>query len=220
MTIREAVAGIALDEAQRLAGEYFAPSEKFPGTRAYTGAHFDTFAQDHNLTNTLTAPDLLAVQCLSVTVPPRAALGILGDSSQEISRLLSNICPELSIERIENEKEFEKHLGDDSPAQELWNLLRRNDRRDRRWGIGPTTASKILARKRPHLIPIEDSVVNQVTGIGGKNSWRQWWEALREDEFLAERASSVRSHVGQPRLSTLRTLDIVLWKWGVENGRN
>src|SRR5699024_11443115 len=92
-----------------------------------------------------------------------AALGILGDSSQEISRLLPDIGPELSIEKIKNEKEFEKHLGDDSPAQELWNLLRRNDRRDRRWGIGPTTASKIMARKRPHLIPIEDSVVNQVT---------------------------------------------------------
>lgn len=71
-----------------------------------------------------------------------------------------------------------------------------------------------MARKRPHLIPIEDSVVNREIGLGSQNSWRVWWEELRQDDYLVERATEVREHVDHSKLSTLRTLDIVLWKSG------
>src|SRR5262245_25895059 len=38
-------------------------------------------------------------------------------------------------------------------------------------GVSPTKASKLCARKRPRLIPIYDSVVDRVLGIGGGAYW-------------------------------------------------
>lgn len=220
MTIREAVERISSEDAIELATAYYAASEKHPGTLAYTGAHFETFSAEQNLESSVTADDLLAVQMLAVTVSGRAALGILGDSAGEISELLSEIEPELCLEGIEDEEQFDEVLGKDSPALKLWDLLRRNDAPAQRWRVGPTTASKIMARKRPRLIPIEDSVVNRVIQLSNQNSWRLWWEALRADGYLKERADEVKVAVGRTDLSTLRALDIVLWMWGTKNGKS
>ena len=100
----------------------------------------------------------------------------------------------------------------------MWDLLRRNRPGDRRWGLGPTTTSKIIARKRPHLIPIEDSVVNRVIELGRGDSWRLWWEAFQaEGDYLEERATKLRAEIGRPELSTLRVFDVMLWMWGKAN---
>lgn len=219
MTIRSALEQIPRDEGKRLAEEYFAESTKFPGTGAYTGSHFETFAEAPNPPCEVTSYDLLAVQTLAVTVPSRAALGILGDSATKITELLERICPETKIEEIQSVEEFEKVLGKESAAQELWDLLRRNPPHQHRWNVGPTIASKIFARKRPHLIPIDDFVVMGVTGVRKEDTWRSWWEELRADGYLIERADEIREHVGRTQLSTLRTLDVVLWKWGARSNR-
>lgn len=125
--------------------------------------------------------------------------------------------PNLSIGSL-SESEFEKHLGLKSKAIDLWDLLRRNLPGDSRWGIGPTTTSKLMARKRPHLIPIEDSVVNQVIELGRGDSWRLWWEAFQaEGDYLEERATKLRAEIGRPELSTLRVFDVMLWLWGKAN---
>lgn len=80
------------------------------------------------------------------------------------------------------------------------------------------TASKIMARKRPHLIPIEDSVVNRVIELGRGDSWRLWWEAFQaEGDYLEERAKKLRAEIGRPELSTLRVFDVMLWMWGKAN---
>lgn len=217
MSIREAIERIDLSEAKDLAAEYFAPSARHPGTCHYTGAHFESFQAEQNLPNTITPSDLLAVQNLAVTVPARAAMGILGDSASEFSALLTQIPEERDIKSIQDEAEFEKLLGEESHAHRLWDLLRHNGPATAKWGIGPTTASKIMARKRPHLIPIEDSVVDRVIGRNGQDSWRLWWEALTVNDDLEDYAKEVREHAGHTELSTLRTLDIVLWKWGTAN---
>lgn len=219
MSIREAIKKIDFSEAEKLATEYFAPSSKHPGTCNYTGAHFESFQAGQNVPNVITPSDLLAVQNLGVTVPARASMGILGDYAAEISALLAGIPQNLDTKSIQSEAQFEEVLGEESPAHELWDLLRHNSPAASKWGIGPTTASKIMARKRPRLIPIEDSVVDRVISRGGQNSWRLWWEALTVDDFLADYAARIREHVGHPQLSTLRTLDIVLWKWGTANPR-
>lgn len=219
MGIREAIDRIDLSEAKDLVSAYFAESDKHPGTYRYTGAYFESFQADQNLTNVITPADLLAVQHLAVTVPARAALGILGEDAAKISELLAAIPADYELGAIPDKERFDELLGKSSAAHQLWDLLRRNDPAKPSWGIGPTIASKIMARKRPHLIPIEDSVVDQVISRGRQNSWALWWEALTLDDNLAEYAASVRDHVGHSELSTLRTLDIVLWKWGTTDPR-
>lgn len=214
MSIRDAVAAISPEDAKRHAEAYFSPDPRFPGVGLFTGSHFESLGADQNLPNQITASDLLAVSTLSVNVPARAAIAILGEFAEVISNLLAQIPADLHIAGLSDESSFTDHLGSDSPSHALWDLLRRNAVDESRWDVGPTIASKIMARKRPHLIPIEDSVVDRVIGRGRTNAWRYWWEALVADEYLEERASEIREYISRPQLSTLRALDIVLWSSG------
>lgn len=69
-----------------------------------------------------------------------------------------------------------------------------------------------MARKRPHLIPIEDSVVDHVTQRGKRDSWEMWWQAFWEGGgYLEARADQIRAAVDRPDLSTLRVFDVMLW---------
>lgn len=213
MTIHEALQRIDPEVGKHLALEYFAEHPEFPGTGAFVGSHFDAFVREPTPVNEVTASDLLAVQMLAVKVPSRAVLGILETYASRISELLAVIDPKLRLEDVP-EDEFDSVLGKESPAQALWDLLRRTDPGEARWGVGETIASKIMARKRPHLIPIDDRVVTRVIGRGRKNSWRMWWSELRADSYLTERAEEVKEHVNRTDLSTLRALDIVLWMSG------
>lgn len=210
MSVHEAVQSISSADARRYIGKYFGLDSISP---RYTGSYFEELSAVENDPGTITAADLLAVQTLSVKVPARAAIGILGDLSPDITDLLAKIPASRDLASV-TDSEHEGLLGKESPAQQLWDLLRQTGKK--RWGIGATTASKIMARKRPHLIPIEDSVVNRVTKMDPKNSWGQWREALRVDGTLEARAADLRDHANRPELTTLRTLDIVLWVHGNE----
>lgn len=214
MTIHDALHQIDPEKGKQLAAQYFEESSSFPGTGTFTGSHFESFAGAPNPVNEVTAADLLAVQTLAVTVSSRAALGILETYAQRISELLSDINPTLKLEEVRDEGDFEAVLGKNSSAQALWDLLRRNNPEAKRWNLGATTASKIMARKRPHLIPIDDSVVTRVIGRGTASSWRMWRDELLADNYLIERADEIKEHVERTDLSTLRALDIVLWQYG------
>lgn len=221
MSIREAIASIEHQKLLCYAKEYFEESECFTGSPRFTGSHFESLGASENLIDEITAVDLLAVQNLSVKVPARAAIEILEEQSDDITALLTEIPNNLCLSDLSPE-DFEKHLGKASHAQKLWDLLRRNGAGLERWGVGPTTASKILARKRPHLIPIEDSVVNRVIQKGRQDSWRLWRKELTADKTLITLADDVRKHVDHPdlpTLSTLRALDIVLWMHGTAHKR-
>ena len=214
MTIHDALRQIDPEKGKQLAAQYFEESSSFPGTGTFTGSHFETFAGAPNPVNEVTAADLLAVQTLSVTVPSRASLGILETYAQRISELLGGVDPTLKLEEVRGEADFEAVLGKASPALALWDLLRRNTPEEERWDVGETIASKIMARKRPHLIPIDDSVVTRLVGRGKNNSWRMWRDELCADSYLTDRAEEIKEHVGRSDLSTLRALDIVLWQFG------
>ncbi|MFF8892770.1 DUF6308 family protein [Brevibacterium casei] len=209
MGILDAVHGITKSDAADLLRDYYAEGN-------YTGAHFESIGAEPGTENVITAADLYSVSTLSVNVPAKAGIAILGEGASVFAGLLDQI-PNVAIGSL-SEAEFERHLGPESKALELWDLLRRNQPGQRRWGLGPTTTSKIMARKRPALIPIEDSVVNRVIGLGRRDSWRLWWEAFNaEGDYLEARAAALRSEIGRPELSTLRVFDVMLWRWGKGN---
>ncbi|WP_368680428.1 DUF6308 family protein (plasmid) [Rhodococcus opacus] len=82
-------------------------------------------------------------------------------------------------------------------------------------GIGQTKATKLIARKRPRLYPIGDSVVSQVLGTerAHLNPVR---EALRADDAaLHRRLLSIRKEAGLPdEISALRVFDVIAWMDG------
>ena len=74
--------------------------------------------------------------------------------------------------------------------------------------IGPVAAGKLLARKRPHLLPVYDSRVKKV--LNRPRTDNRWWHDLRDqlisDQNLVRELESVRRqsrrgpHVPPPRL--------------------
>ncbi|MCT9625769.1 hypothetical protein HWD94_11610 [Pseudarthrobacter equi] len=116
--------------------------------------------------------------------------------------------PTTDLEDIPFE-DHDKFFGEGTAALALWRMLRNNK------GVGQTTASKLMARKRPGLIPIFDSVVGRVTGFpNADGTWRAWHQALSSDAALTDGLRILRKSAGLARVPLLRILDVVLWMDG------
>jgi Family of unknown function (DUF6308) len=188
---------------------YYGPSPGQP--RFYTGSLFDawdstgTRADD---TNRFTADDLVAVTFLSVEVPPKAAYALLIDRADEFSELLGTVGPDRDLA-----DEADPVVDDDWPGWQLTTALRTLPK------VGPTKASKLIARKRPRLRPVYDSVVAAVTSTA-KHQWEPMRLALRQDDqALQHRLVRLREEAGLPQdISTLRVLDVIAWLEGKDRG--
>lgn len=181
------------------------------GSPAYTGAMFETFAGGGDapeVVNTFTPADLVAVSLLSVDVPGAAALRILGRDAENLNGFLERIPTDLELcDTGENE------IGPGSPADKLWTSVRG-------CGAGPVTTSKLLARKRPRLLPVIDTVVKEVLGHPAKASF---WLTLRahlaaDDGRLADRLIAIRDQAGLPNISVIRCFDVLVWMIGKRDG--
>lgn len=104
-----------------------------------------------------------AASFLSVDVPGDAAIGVLQTHASKISDPLAHIPSNIDVADIPLQ-EYSAIFGEGSPANELWHVLRGRDTGC--WGMGETRTSKLMARKRPRLIPIFDSIVGPLWGSG------------------------------------------------------
>ena len=200
------------DVAVRLVEAYFA-DDPATGRARYSGSYFERLGGGGSRPETayqFTAEDLLAVSMLSVPVVRYYALHVLDYKARGLSGLLAKIPPDVTLA----DPEAGGLIAGDGPAQELWQML--HDIRPRpqdRNRLGPVAAGKLLARKRPHLIPVYDSHVKDV--LGRPTNDRSWWRDLRcqlaKDEDLVRELESVRARAGAGHLSLLRTFDIMCW---------
>ncbi|MBB3750387.1 hypothetical protein FHT44_002848 [Mycolicibacterium sp. BK634] len=175
------------------------------GMPRYTGAHFEIVTALNEDPNTLAPADFVAVSLLSVNVSKEAVIRLLADdTAADITRLLRAIPADVAIVDAPSDL-----LATASPAGQLWEHLRFG-----RDGVGPTTTSKLLAAKRPQLLPIWDSFVEQATGLGTEDYWRKFQSVLIADDrriwnWLTELKSEIST---VPKVvSPLRILDVVLW---------
>ena len=168
--------------------------------RPYTGAHFDEWPE--RAPDRFTADDLVAVSFLSVFVPPMAARELLLTAADRFADLLAAIGPDRDlVEEVDP-------VGPEWPAWRLYRAVRELG------GVGPTIASKLLARKRPRLLPIYDSVVGQVTG--SSEQWEPLRQLLRADGgTLHQHLVGLRHQAGVPaHVSPLRIYDVLTWMEG------
>jgi Family of unknown function (DUF6308) len=154
-----------------------------------------------------TADDLVAVTLLSVKAPPAAAKALLDGRANEFAKMLD----ELGSDRDLVDEPHEQ--PDDWAGWQLMNELRSIP------GVNTTIASKLLARKRPRLRPIWDTVVAEVTGTK-KHQWEPLRVALRaDDQALHNRLLRLRDAVGLPdSTSALRVFDVICWREGKDRG--
>lgn len=208
---------ITVESAAQNLQDYF--TEIMPRTgRVRSSSRFDSWAGGSDapdVVNRFTADDVVAASFRSVKIPARAAIALLETRAGDISDLLAAIPADIDLPNADPER----HLGADSPARRLWNLLRGRHDDDDGWGVGPSTASKLMSRKRPRLIPVYDSIIRRVTALPGPNNqWEYWHDSFR-DGVLAERLMEIRAKSGiMEPISDLRVLDIVLSMHGKRQG--
>ncbi|QOK24268.1 hypothetical protein IGS73_07975 [Janibacter indicus] len=130
------------------------------GLKRFTGAHFETLGgewHDFPTRNVMTAGDLIAVSCLSVKIPGAAAVRVLERQAGAISELLTAMP---TVDATLWDLPEDAVANPEAPASQLWRLLRGG-----RDGLGPTTTSKLMARKRAHLIPVFDGSAARIGDI-------------------------------------------------------
>ncbi|MEU8255497.1 DUF6308 family protein [Micromonospora inaquosa] len=188
----------SLDDLRR----YFATG---PKSCLFTGSKFEALGGDPKgmFRDVVTAEDLIAVEMLSVRVPPMVALELLqGELGQQVSDELREIpiAVDLSAEGAK------PYIDDNGPADRAWHHLTGCR------GVNKTIAGKLLARKRPRLIPVYDNVV--ACALRGRRGFWLWLhEQLRVDGLrMAHRLRRLRAEAGIPALvSEIRVLDVVIW---------
>jgi hypothetical protein len=80
-------------------------------------------------------------------------------------------------------------------------------------GVGPTTASKLYARKRPRLRPIYDSVV--AAAIASDTIWEPLRALLQSDPGLHLHLIHLSDQAHLPaEVSALRVFDVLAWMGG------
>ena len=184
---------------------YFRPTDP---SRAFTGAHFERLGGGGDRPATaheFTAEDLVAVTMLSVDIPPAAALQILGPLRTRLSELLRTIPTDVDLVNVDP--------AEIDASWQPWVLF---EVLGGLKGVGRTTATKLLARKCPRLIPIYDREVNRVLGLNKGAHWRPLACALRADDRALHRALvelRAESGIGED-ISPLRVLDVVTWMTG------
>jgi hypothetical protein len=174
--------------------EYFDPGRKF------AGSSFDLIGLENGTPDAVGMPDLLAVSLLDLPYPPNAVRQILGDLGPTISKRLRKIPKSRDLWLATDENLIR--------ANELWETLLALP------GVGPSRASKLLARKRPRLIPITDSVVaarlNPHTERLTEDLWVTLRAAFRADPMLKEDLRRVGTRQ-EAKVSVLRVLDAAIW---------
>lgn len=190
--------------ALTLLRSYYGPGPSEPGF--FTGSLFDTWdstgtrEQDQGR---FTADDLVAVSFLSVNVPARAAEQLLVSDAAAFNLLLIEVDPDRDLAYLS------EPLPVDGPEWRLDAMLKALP------DVGPTTASKLFARKRPKLRPVYDSVVAEVLGTRERH-----WEPVRaalhaDDQALHRRLLRLRDSASIPQqVSALRILDVLAWMQG------
>jgi hypothetical protein len=177
--------------AHGLVGAYFDPS------RGFARATFDGLDSDSLLTENphdhFTVDDIAATSLLDVRFGPTALRALLSDPT--LQRALAAVPDQLSLWDAD-----EPALA---AATTLWKLVRDIE------GVGRTRASKLMARKRPHLIPIVDSVIANALHLGDQ-TWRPLAECLR-DPLLRQDLEGLRPQRVSKDISTLRILDVATW---------
>jgi hypothetical protein len=147
-----------------------------------------------NPPNEIIADDLLAVALLDITWRPEVVRILLQGDKQQLSELLAAI-PQ-AIDLWDATDDTLRHID------VLWDALTAID------GIGTASASKLLARKRPRLCPISDSVVIKAVDVPGRT-----WDVLRcllQDPAARTEVERLRPAIAADA-SPLRILDVALW---------
>lgn len=184
----------------------------------YTGRAFNTYGR--NIPIAITSDDLIAVTMLSISINnaraslhPSAILA-LRDRSDRIEELLRQLPTDRALHTL-NRDEADGWLSHTGSAHGLYRLLHDEA------GIPRVAAHKLLARKRPLLIPVRDTKVEAALGLTSADNgcwWQAWWSALNTHPDIVAGLHAIGDAAEAPHLPLLRVADIVIWMRAMSSG--
>jgi hypothetical protein len=183
--LQAALATPNLGEAVRL---YFGADSSFAGHT------FDELG--NNPPDQITSDDLLAVTLLDVPWSPPAVRALLGEEANHLNGLLEAVDSNTTL------WDGNRGCQELTKASALWSAVVRLP------GVGPTRAGKLLARKRPLLVPIVDSVVVSAVGNSGR-TWATLRYCFKQESF--KRAVGLLRSQESGDASLLRIFDVAIW---------
>lgn len=179
----------------------------------YSGKHFESFIQ-RSSPDQFTPWDVLAVESLSISFPSGKAHALLNQNQTSLE-LIRQVRAEIADGRDTLWSCRPDLLEEGSPLSRLYYFLRHEI------GLGRVTTSKLLASKFPRLVPIRDSLVEQLLGL---QQSREWWKPIsrifKESPSMESRLDELPLPVGGPEVTTLRRLDVILWMEAKARGFN
>jgi len=178
--------------------------------RGFTGSAFDTWEPSGTRAasaDVFTADDLVAVSLLSVRLTGRAAHELLVRRRDHFSALLAEVGPDRDLVDVEEE------ISTARPASRLLSALKSLP------GVGTTTATKLLARKRPRLRPVWDTVVAGHLGVRYSYIEPLRQQLRADDGALHRRLVRLGQKAELTGVSPLRVFDVVTWLEAKDAGR-
>jgi Family of unknown function (DUF6308) len=196
-----------IETAAKVLATYF-HDDGFPD---FSGSRFERYAGGGDrpeIANTITPEDLVAVSLLSVDIKGHSALRLLGDRDPHHAEQISSLLAQLPT-TTELVDATDMHIG---IANQLWKVIRQDCK------VGPTRTSKLLARKRPHLLPVIDSVVRRELGHTTRHG--DFYATLRS--HLRDNNQALSTHLREVRdkarigddISIIRCFDVLAWMIG------
>ncbi|UEJ81856.1 DUF6308 family protein [Brachybacterium halotolerans subsp. kimchii] len=174
----------------------------------FTGAYFQELTlEDPTDPDEIDIADIAALSLLEVKATPKAAGYLLKDEDfRKAFRECMSAWPDRDLADLSPDEAAK--LESDEGLNPAWRLVKAAD------DFGPTRTAKLLARKRPRLIPIWDSFVEEELGFANSNHyWTAFHAALTEDDrALHTKLEELADDAGvRDRYSHVRVLDIVVW---------
>ncbi|UIJ35314.1 DUF6308 family protein [Allobranchiibius sp. GilTou73] len=184
--------------AGALVAAYFDPDRGFAGD-LFDGLDSEGLLAD-NPSDRFTVDDIAAASLLDVRFGPQAVRSLLRCDS--IHEALSAVSASARL--------WDATPAELAQADNLWGLLRAIP------SVGRTRATKLMARKRPHLIPIVDSVIAKALHLENE-TWSPLAFVLKEDQLRRD-IDALRPEYVDSRISTLRLLDVLVWMANSRSG--
>lgn len=190
-------------------------SDYFHGRpRQFSGSLFDSFGgggDRPDVENHITREDVLAVAAVNSPMPAPVASRLLAEpASGQLATWLRQLPTDIDLWDAEDETL--------AVAGKAWDAIRViHEAGTRANADGGFAANKLLARKRPRLIPLYDEKVRRAVGLATDASW---WFSLRHAMRLDGEDNEIRFRVAESMLeaevgyvSLLRGLDVILWSY-------
>src|SRR3546814_9725981 len=168
----------------------------FRSCRSYTGRHFEEFISRSDPTR-FTSEDLAALSCLGVELKGGAVAELLVTRADELNELLN--APDMPDTTADLRHVDKAVIADTSPLSSTYNRLKTID------GIGYVRASKLLAAKRPALVPIRDRAVERFLNAG--DAWWAQYLGIVQDPKLVDRVQELSEHVPE-RVTLPRRVEV------------